>query len=46
LTKLLHPELEDSSLDAIRKWKDKPARLNGSPIAGIVEIEMNCTLRR
>jgi TonB family protein len=46
LTKLLHPELEHCSLDAIRRWKFKPARLNGSPIPVIIEIEMSYSLRK
>jgi len=46
LTKLLHPELEHSSLDAIRKWKFKAATLNGSPVATLIEIEMSYSLRR
>jgi TonB family protein len=45
LTSLLHPELEHAGLEAIRQWKFTPARLGGSPIPTVVEIEMSFTLK-
>jgi len=46
LTSLLDPGLEHTSLDAIRKWKFTPARLNGVPLASLVEIEMSYDIGR
>ena len=41
LMSLLDPGLEHAALDAVRRWKFSPARLNGVPVAMQIEIEMS-----
>jgi protein TonB len=35
------PGLDQATLDAVKKWKFKPATLNGKPVAVQINIEMN-----
>jgi TonB family protein len=44
LTSLLYAELEHTALEAVRQWKFDPARLNGSRVPTVVDIEMSFTL--
>lgn len=44
LLSLLHAELEHAALEAVRQWKFDPARLRGSPVATVIQIEISFTL--
>jgi TonB family protein len=46
LRSLLDPDLEHCALEAIRNWLFVPARLNGSPVPVLVEVEMSFTLHK
>ena len=46
LRSLLDPDLEHCALEAIRNWRFVPARLNGTPVPVMVEVEMSFTLLR
>jgi TonB family protein len=36
----MNPKLDQSALDAIKKWKFAPARLVGVPIPALVDVEV------
>jgi protein TonB len=40
-----HPLFESAALDAVRKWKYRPARLNGRPVAVHFTVIVQFTLR-
>jgi len=44
LRSLLDPDLEHCALEAIRNWRFVPARLNGSPVPILVDVELSFTL--
>ncbi|HZR31125.1 MAG TPA: energy transducer TonB [Terriglobales bacterium] len=44
LKKSLSPELDRNAIEAVKKWKFKPALLNGNPVAAQVTIEVNFRL--
>jgi len=46
-TRLLrgHPLLEQAALDAVRQWVYEPTRLNGQPVAVVMTVTVNFTLR-
>jgi len=46
LRTLLDPDLEHCALEAIRNWRFVPARLNGTPVPMMVDVEMSFTLLR
>ena len=46
LRSLLDPDLEHCALEAIRNWRFVPARLNGTPVPMMVDVEMSFTLLR
>jgi len=33
-----HPELDESAIEAVRRWRFEPARRNGEPVAILVTI--------
>ena len=47
-TKVLRsiPLLDAAALDAVRRWKYTPARLNGEPVAVVITVTVNFTLAR
>jgi TonB family protein len=46
VTQFLDPDLEHAALAAIRRWRFKPALLDGKPVRALVEVEMSFTLKR
>jgi TonB family protein len=45
VTKSLDVELDREAVDAVRKWRFVPARLDGQPVGSIAEIELTFALR-
>lgn len=45
LTRLLHPELEQEALAAVRQWKFTPVTLHGRAIPLRIHIEMSFSTR-
>jgi TonB family protein len=41
-----HPLLADAAVEATRRWRYKPATLNGQPVAGWIEATHDFTLSR
>ncbi len=41
-----HKGFEDAAIDAVRKWKFKPATKNGKPVAARMQIPINFNLNR
>lgn len=39
-----HPMLNQAAMDAVRKWRYKPYRLNGEPVEADTQINVNFTL--
>ncbi len=39
------PLLDDAALDAVRQWRYTPPLLNGTPVAVIVTVTVNFTLK-
>ena len=37
--------LEEKAIDAVRRWKFKPARMNGKPVPVSLNVEVNFNLR-
>jgi TonB family protein len=46
ILKGLHPELDESAIDALKQWKFKPGTLDGKPVPVLVVVEMTFTLRK
>jgi TonB family protein len=41
----LHPELDQSAIEAVKEWQFAPGTVNGQAVAVLVNIEMTFTLR-
>jgi protein TonB len=41
-----HPLLEQAAVDAVRRWKFTPARLNGQAVAVVMTVTINFTLQQ
>jgi TonB family protein len=46
ITKSLDPDLDQSAVATIRRWKFAPATLKGSPVPVLVEVEMSFAITR
>jgi protein TonB len=39
-----NPVLRQAAMDGLRRWKYEPARLNGQPTTGHIQVRMNFSL--
>ena len=40
-----HPLLDRAALEAVRRWRFKPAERNGKPVGAVVQIPVSFRLR-
>lgn len=46
VVKPVHPELDESAIEALKQWKFSPGALAGRPVSVVVFVEMTFTLRK